>query len=388
MNSPLPFFERRKVRIAVFFTAVFLYWASLYLYVPTLPVYVADKTGDLALVGVVLSMYGLWQMLVRLPVGITSDWVGRRKPFILVGLLLSGLGAVLLGYAGGFWSLALGRAVTGLAAATWVPLVVAFSALFKPEEAVRATALLTLSNSLSRMFATGITGTLNNLGGYRLPFLLAGGAALLAFLVMLPDREPALEKQVVSLRNVLGVIRQRNVLLPSLLAAVAQYVSWTATFGFLPILAERYGAGEVQLSLLTSMNIAILLAGNLLLNLLLKQVRAKHLLYTSFLLSSTGVLVLALARSLPAVFSGQACLGLAFGLGGPVLMGKSIEQVDPARRSTAMGLHQAVYAIGMFSGPWLSGLLANALGIQPMFAITAAGSLVLALLGLRFLEEH
>jgi MFS family permease len=35
-----------------------------------------------------------------------------------------------------------------------------------------------------------------------------------------------------------------------------------------------------------------------------------------------------------------------------------------------MGVYQAVYAVGMFTGPWLSGLLADALGIQPMFTIT------------------
>ena len=36
-----------------------------------------------------------------------------------------------------------------------------------------------------------------------------------------------------------------------------------------------------------------------------------------------------------------------------------------------MGLHQAVYAIGMFAGPWLSGILADAMGIRPMFGVTA-----------------
>jgi DHA1 family multidrug resistance protein-like MFS transporter len=45
-----------------------------------------------------------------------------------------------------------------------------------------------------------------------------------------------------------------------------------------------------------------------------------------------------------------------------------------------MGLHQAVYAIGMFGGPWLSGLLADAVGIRPMFGVTAGLCLALGLL--------
>ena len=36
-----------------------------------------------------------------------------------------------------------------------------------------------------------------------------------------------------------------------------------------------------------------------------------------------------------------------------------------------MGIHQAVYALGMFAGPWIGGILSDALGIRAMFAIMA-----------------
>ncbi|MBC7315868.1 MAG: hypothetical protein H5T70_05570, partial [Chloroflexi bacterium] len=70
--------EKQRV-IPLLILSVFLYWVSLYLYTPTLPTYVASKTDNLAMVGVVLSMYGLWQAVTRVPLGILSDWVGRRK---------------------------------------------------------------------------------------------------------------------------------------------------------------------------------------------------------------------------------------------------------------------------------------------------------------------
>ena len=57
------------------------------------------------------------------------------------------------------------------------------------------------------------------------------------------------------------------------------------------------------------------------------------------------------------------------------------------RHTTATGLHQAAYAIGMFGGPWLSGMLASALGIRPTFGVTAFGCLVLGLLGTNLLAE-
>lgn len=85
------------------------------------------------------------------------------------------------------------------------------------------------------------------------------------------------------------------------------------------------------------------------------------------------------------VFVAQFCLGVAQGLSYPVLMGLSIRDVDDAERTTAMGLHQAAYAIGMFAGPWLSGLLADALGIRPMFTVTAFACLAAGILLTRFL---
>jgi MFS family permease len=69
-------------------------------------------------------------------------------------------------------------------------------------------------------------------------------------------------------------------------------------------------------------------------------------------------------------------------------MGMSIRYVTNAERTTAMGLHQAVYAIGMFIGPWISGILADAVGIRPMLGFTAFLCLSLGLAGARFLVER
>jgi MFS family permease len=370
----------RWLMMTLYVIVAFLYWVALYLYVPTLPTYVQSKSDNLALVGVVLSMYGLWQMIIRLPLGIAADWVGWRKPFIFVGLALAGLGAWTLGSAQGVNGLIIGRAITGLAAATWVPLIVVFSSLFPPQEAVRASALLTLVGSLGRVLATGVTGSLNELGGYPLAFFLAAGAAALAILVLLPAQEKARPPQQPSVAGIGKLITRQDVLLPSLLNAVNQYANWAVTFGFLPILAKQLGATDVVLSMLVSMNIALYTLGNLVATTIANRIGARRLVYLSIFLLFIGIGGAALAPSLPLIFASQAGVGLAMGIGYPVLMGMSIQYVAEPERATAMGLHQAVYAIGMFGGPWVSGLLAHALGIQPMFGVTAFFCLAMGLL--------
>jgi hypothetical protein len=53
----------------------------------------------------------------------------------------------------------------------------------------------------------------------------------------------------------------------------------------------------------------------------------------------------------------------------------SIEIVTDAERTTVMGLHQSICAAGMFVGPLPSGVLAETIGIQPMFGVTASALL-------------
>lgn len=373
--------------IVLYIAVALLYWMSLYLYVPTLPTYVQSKSESLALVGVILAQYGLWQAIIRLPLGIVVDWMGRRKPFIIAGVALAGLGAWIMGTADSASGLLVGRAITGLACGTWVPLTVAFSGLFPARDAIRATAILTFVGSIGQVSATSVTGSLNALGGYSLAFFLAVGAAALGLLVALSVREKQHPPRRPSVNGIGHLITRRDVLLPSLLAAVSQYTNWAVTFGFLPILAEQLGATDVFLSVLISMHIGVVTVMTLGAAAIVNHIGARRLVLASFLLMSGGIGLAAWAPSLAIIFAAQLCMAVAQGFSYPVLMGMSIQEVADAERNTAMGLHQAVYAVGMFAGPWLSGILADAVGIRPMFGVTAFACLAIGLFLIRLLPK-
>ncbi len=375
----------RRLLVGLYLAVTFLYFMALYLYMPTLPTYVASKTGNLALVGVILAQFGLWQAIIRLPLGIATDWLGKRKLFIMVGLVLAGVGAWVMGSADGSTGLFVGRAITGVAAATWVPLTVVFSSLFPAQEAIRATAIQTFVGSLGRVTGTSVTGLLNQFGGYSLAFMLAAGVAALAVVLMLPVRKKPQPTRRPSIASIGRLITRRDVLLPSLLAAVSQYANWAATFGFLPILAEGMGATDVMLSLLVSMHIGVVIITNLGAAGLVNRMGARRLALIAFVLLAGGIGLAALAPSLAIIFVAQFLIAVAQGISYPVLMGMSIRDVADAERNTAMGLHQSVYAIGMFAGPWLSGLLADAIGIRPMFGVTAFACLALGVFLIRLL---
>ena len=364
----------------VFLISTFLYWVSLYLYMPTLPTYVLTRTATLAVVGTVLSMYGLWQALLRIPVGISVDRAGSSKYFIVVGLLVSAAGAVVMGIGKSVGVLVVGRALTGVAAATWVPLIGAFSGLFSPAQAVFATSLLTFSASVGRMSATSLTGFLNSIGGYPLAFFLAGAAGVLGASIVFLTKAPKVASKGVTFRSIFALFRRADVMLPSVISLVGQLGTWAVTFSFMPILAAELGATDIEKSFLLSLNLLAFTIGNLLNTVFVKRIRPIVLLVGAFTLFACGIGLMVFLRSLAPLYVATAIMGFANGFSYPTLMGLSIRDVEQSRRTSAMGIHQSVYAFGMFGGPWIGGVLADRMGIQTMFGIVGAAVYVVGLL--------
>ena len=376
-ESPLDGHRRSK---NLFIAVTFLYWIMLHIYVPTLPNYIKLKTTQLATVGMVLSMYGLWQVICRIPMGVTGDLMRRDKPLIVFGVFFGVAGAIIMSMGNTIFVLAAGRALTGIAASTWVLLVAVFSSFFDEDKAILASSLLTFSASFGRLIATSSTGFLNNIGGYSLPFYVSGTSGILAILLVLIIEEAPKPPKITSLDALLKLFLRRDVLLPTVLSIVVHHCDWSVTYGFLPILAKRMGVGDVVRGLLISLNIAGLTVANLLTTLLLKKMKHGILLCTGVMFMFVGVLLIAFSPSRAYLFGGTMCMGFGYGVLYPILMGMSIQNVDRSQRTTAMGIHQAFYAIGMFSGPWVSGIIADTLGIRPVFFITAAGFLILSIL--------
>lgn len=89
----------------IFFgTATFLFWTALYLYVPILPAHAEAMGASLVMVGGVIASYAIAQLLLRMPVGAWADYVRRRKPFVVGGLLFASAGAGIMAVAPDPWS--------------------------------------------------------------------------------------------------------------------------------------------------------------------------------------------------------------------------------------------------------------------------------------------
>ncbi|MFW6057150.1 MAG: MFS transporter, partial [Chloroflexota bacterium] len=186
-TTPATGYKRSRILFAV---ATFFYWASLYLYVPVLPVYAESVVKSLSMVGIIISSYALPQLLFRIPIGLHFDRASRRKPLVMAGLLLVSVGAAGLAVAGNGWTLAAARAVTGAGAAAWVAFTVFFTGYYSSEHAARAIGVINSVNQIAQVAATGSGGLIVDAAGYRAVFLIAALLGLLGVVALGFAREP------------------------------------------------------------------------------------------------------------------------------------------------------------------------------------------------------
>ncbi|WP_255197028.1 MFS transporter [Halorarius litoreus] len=99
-----------------------------------LPLYIASGRISLAgvdgfttelLIGVVLSLFGLLNSSLQPFTGRLSDRTGKRKAFILAGLVVFGVASAAYPFVSSYWSVLAVRALQGIGAALTIPVTVA-----------------------------------------------------------------------------------------------------------------------------------------------------------------------------------------------------------------------------------------------------------------------
>ena len=358
---------------------VLLYWASLYVYVPILPVYARALGGSLTLVGLIVGSYGLAQLLLRVPLGLASDRLGRRQPFAVAGLvaaLLSGLGLAVAPSAE--WLL-VGRTLAGVSAATWVTTSVLFAGLFPARETTRAMGLATFLTGLAQLLATTAGGKIADDLGWQAPFLVAAGLGLVGTLVMLAVPEiGASAKTVPDWRALLRAASQRQLLAVSLVAAIGQYAFWAASYAFVPVYADALGYTRTEIGFLTTATLLPYTVAALAIIPLARRLGDRAVVCLGLLFAALSPIATPLVTDFVPLALVQAVGGLGRGLAFPALMACGIRAVVPSERGTAMGVYQAIYALGMTVGPASAGLVAEGLGVDGALRVTG----VMTLLGL------
>ncbi len=353
------------------FTAVFLFWFSVYTYPSFLTSYVTGKLGAAnTLAGMIVGSYGLTQMILRIPLGMMSDALKKRKLFVLAGFVLSiissaglALTALIAGRdhipEGLAYAVLVFRGMAGMTAATWVNFSVLYASSYQGDEVAKAMSRIIVpqcgSQILAMLLGAQIAGNIGEIWA----FLLASAAAICGLAVMYRVEEQTPSGEPATVKGLLEVMRNPQLICGTVLATVYQLIVWMTVQGFVQNWArDVIGMVTAQLGFLS--------VANLLPNTIISRFSGtvfapkfgrKAVLVCGFSMLALACFLYPRTHSVISLLSVQVLLGSGVGLIMPLTMASAIETVPNARRGAAMGIYQAVYGAGMFIGPVIGGMI-------------------------------
>ncbi|WP_274361876.1 MFS transporter [Paenibacillus thermotolerans] len=387
MDKPL--IETSRRHHVIFALVTLLYWTSLYTYVPVLSPYLLDHLQvGAAFAGIVLGSYGFVQILLRLPIGIYSDRLRRRRPFIALGMFTGALSCFMFAAgANPAWALA-ARSVSGICSSAWVAFTVLYAAYYPSKSVGKAMSTISFLIVAGQLIGMGMSGWLAEEYGYGATFYAGAAAGLAGLLLTFAIKEPAggVARAPISLKDLTHVIRSPMLWKVSVLSILAHSVLFITMFGFTPSYAtSALGASNWDLSLLSfAFMIPHALASFFSGRLVAPRIGSWTTIVIGFTISGLCTLAIPFTDSLPWLYATQALNGLAQGLHLPLFLGLSITGVASEKQATAMGFYQAVYAAGMFGGPFVAGWVNEFASLEAGFWLGGAFAITAVIVTLAF----
>lgn len=360
----------KKQRLLLYLATCFL-WFSIYVYVPILSPYAEGMGASYTLIGAILSSYGLIQLCMRIPLGVLSDVLRRRKLFLLFGMTMGGLSSLGMFLSPSPRFLLVFRACAGLSASTWAIYMIAYNSYYTREQQPQAMGLINSALYLGQCVATLLGGVIAQYIGERMTFAVAASAAVVGVLVLLrlPEPKPAI-REPLKLSSFLTLFKNKNLLFYSAMAVLMQAALYAGAFGFVPNILRDMGANNFLLGLATTLStIPAILSSFLSGTLFRRTIGQKRTVLIGFVLLSLTLFLVAISNTVFVIMVLMLISGFAKGLLQPVLTSLAIADASDNLRSTAASFFQSVYGIGMTLGPIVSGAIADNMGMTAAFII-------------------
>ncbi len=364
--------------------ATFFYWAAMYLYVPVLPVYAQNLGASLSMVGIIVAAYALPQALLRIPIGLWSDALGKRRPIVIGGLAMTVIGSLGLILAPSPWFIVLSRMGVGVGAAIWVDFTVYFVSFYAPQNTGKAVGLLNFLAGAAQVASTLFGGIITDAWGPKSAFLGAMILGLIALVALLPAREAReINTSPISWESFKKVATRPLLVAVSVMAGLLYFAQFTGVWGYISVYGAKIGATNTELGILSMLSISASMVISLAVAGMVKRWGYTACIVLASLLLSSSLIAVPFVQNLHVLDFIQVVNGAGKGILATSLMSLSIHAVAPQQRATAMGFYQAVYAVGMLIGPLISGFLADSFGLATIFYL--CGTLILAVAVMAFL---
>jgi MFS family permease len=350
------------------------------------PGFMGEFGLDALSVGTLVGLYMLPGLFLAIPGGVLSQWVGERR--FLTGCLAAMVaGGLICGFASGYWSIFVGRLLSGLGA---IGLNVVMAKIvidwFQDKEIATAMALFLTGYPAGIGLALVTLGTLATTEGWSHAFLITGALGFVALIIFAATYRPAQDKTEIStpaLKPSMGEVGMVCV-------AGAIWALYNAAYiivvSFVPLFLHSAGMASATAASLVGIGLWVAIVAAPIGGVLADRSRKANLLIVA------GVLIWGLGLTLVIPWADSPLLLLTLiivtafigSLPPGAIVALASEVLRPQVRSAGMGIYYTWLYAGLALGPMLAGLVSDLTGdpAAPVYLIGVLALLTVLALGL------
>jgi MFS family permease len=341
---------------------------------PVLPLFGKTFGVSTALVGLLMTSFGLARVLGDLPSGYLSD---RFDPRLLLigGPIIIGISAMMAGFATNFWELTAYRFFQGVGSACYnTAAMVTVVGLSTTENRGRTLGAYHTSLLIGSSLGPAIGGLLGEHISLRTPFFVYAGTSFLISISLYfriaraqaswANRRGTTADSSNGVRTSLSALKtcfsSRNFVLVLMISFLLFFTRIGSRLTILPLLgAEEFQLGPSQIGLaltwLSILNFSFLYpAGSL-----ADRWGRKTVLVPSMALMGAGLLMFGFSNQFWFFMVSATILGIATGMGGPIPAAYAADVVPLKDYGMTMGLFRTFGDLGWMVGPVLLGFISD-----------------------------
>ena len=182
-------------------------------------------------------------------------------------------------------------------------------------------------------------------------FYAGAGLAVIGLISTVPIKEKRVTRTPPTVRQIWRVMTHPALLIAASVTALNHYAFWATTFSFIPVYADDLGASKFTLGIIGVVSLVPYTLASLVNHRFAQRLGDNWAVFAGMMIMAATTFVVPLIHDVPLLAASQGINGIGRGIVYPLLMGLSIREISSEDRATAMGVFQAVYAIGMFSRP-------------------------------------
>ena len=336
-----------------------LFWFTQYVYVPyTTPFLLAQKVSA-DFVGLVVGFYGAIPFFTRLFVGIFSDKIGYYKPMIIVGCASAAVASIIRLYLPTGMGFLIANIISGFSSSMWMCFILFHTKTLTKENLQKGMGYVLAACNGGILLGFFASATLYEHFGMFLMCLLSVSGGTISTIISLSLKEPPNNNiNPPKVSELLHVAYNKRLWFFSVIGMIQQGILMGTAMSFSNEVAHSLGASAWQIGIMTMTMTASYTASNLLSSTHTAIKIGPGILMTlSQICMALYCVLMVTVDSVYVLIPIQILLGTTGGFVFSWCSAEALSQIESYRRSTALGIFQSMFAIGMTAVPIVAGYL-------------------------------